>query len=262
MLAKGLLTLLIVFIFFSQISFAKIVRKEDAIIKKPDPVNVQALSLYEKNYDVLVENASNSQTPGYKERVLVGKYDGENITYEVKTRFAPGGLVATNGPLDFALQNPGFFVLELPDGKLVYTRDGRLTLDPEGYLVSVAGNYKILSQLGPILIPAGGKITVDGQGQLYVENVEIQKFWVVDFENYDALQRLSGSFFTLPENSEVKQIPQNDPRILQGFEEASNVEMVNTLIDLPSTSKKYDANAKALQIMGKVRQAGAEIGRP
>lgn len=52
-----------------------------------------------------------------------------------------GSTQATNNTLDFAITGEGFFIVKGSDGSNYYTRNGALTLDRNGYLVTANGNY-------------------------------------------------------------------------------------------------------------------------
>jgi flagellar basal-body rod protein FlgF len=142
----------------------------------------------------LAHNVANLDTPGFKQ-VLISMDDfvQTSVTYppgptagftqlrqigdlglgveaspEI-TDFAPGSWQSTGQPLDLAIQGPGFFRVQTPDGER-YTRDGRFQRDTNGNLVTVDG-YLLLDTAGqPITIPEGdpsiaadGTIIVDGQ---------------------------------------------------------------------------------------------------
>lgn len=97
--------------------------------------------------------------------------------HEIVPRFEPGPIVATGRPLDLALvadldplmlpegvRGPGaprwipFFAVQpagSPAGTVAYTRDGRLTIDPEGYLATSAGDRLLVVDEGPDGVPIG-----------------------------------------------------------------------------------------------------------
>jgi flagellar basal-body rod protein FlgG len=50
-----------------------------------------------------------------------------------------GDMVATENPLNLAVQGEGLFIVELPTGELAYTRDGSFQLSPQGLLVTADG---------------------------------------------------------------------------------------------------------------------------
>jgi flagellar basal-body rod protein FlgG len=110
-----------------------------------------------QDLDVVSNNLSNVNTPGFKQSRAnfqellsnLGK-DGSHLssTQVISTQ---GSLKTTQNPLDLAVSGEGFFSVTLPDGKVGYTRDGELHLDPNQRLVNSSG-YPLVWQ-GQI--PAG-----------------------------------------------------------------------------------------------------------
>ena len=50
-----------------------------------------------------------------------------------------GSLINTDKELDMAVRGEGFFVINLPDGRTAYTRDGSFELNSSGDLVTLDG---------------------------------------------------------------------------------------------------------------------------
>jgi flagellar basal-body rod protein FlgF len=66
--------------------------------------------------------------------------------------FTQGAMTKTGGDFDLAIEGKGFFKVQTAGGER-YTRDGRFTTNPEGQLVTQAGN--------PVLDDGGGPLTID-----------------------------------------------------------------------------------------------------
>src|ERR1700722_7659750 len=75
--------------------------------------------------------------------------------------YAQGSVTQTNGALDLSVSGRGFFQITMPDGTLAYTRDGSLSLDNQGNVVTASGY-----PLSPALtVPAGTQsMTVGADG--------------------------------------------------------------------------------------------------
>jgi flagellar hook protein FlgE len=52
-----------------------------------------------------------------------------------------GSTQSTSNPLDFAISGEGYFVVDNGSGSFVYTRNGALQLDKQGFLVTSNGDY-------------------------------------------------------------------------------------------------------------------------
>lgn len=59
----------------------------------------------------------------------------------IGTNMTEGSTQSTSNPLDFAISGEGFFVVDSGSGSYVYTRNGALQLDSDGYLVTANGDY-------------------------------------------------------------------------------------------------------------------------
>lgn len=59
----------------------------------------------------------------------------------IGTNMTEGSTQSTSNPLDFAISGEGFFVVDNGSGSYVYTRNGALQLDSNGYLVTANGDY-------------------------------------------------------------------------------------------------------------------------
>ena len=113
----------------------------------------------EAKQSAIANNIANTSTPGYKrsEPVLSGFYTefsaklrepfhfdnnpapgGGVRVGEVAADLSEGALLETDNPLSMALQGPGFFVVDTPNGER-YTRSGAFTVDKQGQLATQEG---------------------------------------------------------------------------------------------------------------------------
>ncbi len=245
-----------------------------------DKAPVQAMKVYEKSYDALMENVVNLKTPGYKSfDTVVSSTEKGQIAAEHVTRFTKGTLEQTNGKLDVAIEGDGFFVVQLAGyggskretvktaSGLAYTRDGRFQINKDYELVTMAGGFRVFSQGGPIIIPGlgsdgSGIVEISAKGEIIQNGVVLGILQVVTFDDMSKLERINGSFFRVPpERSDIAPIDVPEVRVRPGFVEASNVDLSRQLVELPLNTKKYDANSKALQILRKASQTAREMGR-
>lgn len=114
---------------------------------------------------VLGNNISNSQTVGFKGAntqfadVFAGaKGLGTRVSATLQN-FAEGNLEATDRNLDLAISGQGFYRFE-QNGEVVYSRNGQLSLTPEGDLVNSQG-----AKLMGYGLNAAGEVQTGGQPQ-------------------------------------------------------------------------------------------------
>jgi len=166
------------------------------------------------------------------------------------TDYSEGRLHLTEQPTDIALAdngvtgdtafNPSFFVVNTPAGNR-YTRNGEFKLSNEGYLSTNQG-YRVLdTDNQPIQIE--GEFTVDKQGRIAVNNEEIAQLQVVTFPNPNLMQRIGDNLY----NSTEQAAPVENPQILQGYVEESNVNAVQEMVTMISCTRAYESLQKMVQ---------------
>ncbi|HSH48494.1 MAG TPA: flagellar hook-basal body complex protein, partial [Halomonas sp.] len=104
-------------------------------------LNAAATSL-----DVQGNNIANSQTVGFKSSGAQFADVFANSKVGLGTRvstilqdFTGGNLESTGRGLDLAISGDGFFRFQNPSGEVVYSRNGQLSMTPEGLLQNAQG---------------------------------------------------------------------------------------------------------------------------
>lgn len=218
----------------------------------------------EKRLNVISNNLSNSQTIGFKKDIPVFKsllhssfkrIDRLSLDTTVMS-FEQGDLRKTGNDLDFAIEGEGLFKLKTPSG-IRYTRGGNFRLDRARVLVNSDG-YPVLGKNGPIRIE-GEKITVESDGSIKVDNNLIDKIDIVTFNNLNALRKEGEHLLN---NGGQKEEAVENPKILQGFLEGSNVNPVKEMIELIETFRTFESCMKVIQSQDEMdSKAVNELGR-
>ena len=209
----------------------------------------------EKEFDIIAHNMANVSTVGFKRRcnsftkalaTQEGGPPGSNETVPGALDFSQGNLVKTDRTLDIALHGKGFFVIESPDGPL-YTRHGIFATNENGQIVDTAGRL-VGGVNGPLLVPPDvdvSQIRVDRTGRVTAGQATLGQFRLVDFgDQENQLQAVGLNCFAAP-----KDVPPQDATevtVQQGFEEASNVRLVDELVNMIMVSRLYEANMKLM----------------
>jgi len=164
-----------------------------------------------------------------------------------------GTLNVTSNGLDLALDGDGYFQVQLPGGKLGYTRAGNFTRSAEGQLVTAQG-YPVQPA---IAIPEGASsvaIAQDGTVSVVTEGgsapTEIGQITVASFANPAGLQALGDNFLAETGASGAAQIGAAGEggrgAIRQGMLESSNVNVVEELVDMIECQRAYEINSKMI----------------
>ncbi len=118
--------------------------------------------------EVIANNIANAQTPGFKKDSIFLRYvkneqtkaNNTTTSWEVEmldgvyTDYSQGFLESTGRDPDVAIEGPGFFVIETPEGE-AYTRNGAFSISPDGILVN-SDSQPVLSDTGPLYIDGDG----------------------------------------------------------------------------------------------------------
>lgn len=205
-----------------------------------------------REMQTVANNLANLSTTGFrKEGVVFAEYikalDGEGslsmATASVRlTVQQQGTLTQTNGTFDFAIEGDGFFMIETPDGQQL-TRAGSFTPNGEGELVTPDG-YRLLDGGGsPIFIPPDAQsIALSPDGTLSADGVpqtQISLFLPADPND---LTRQSGVRFRV--DGDV--VPVENPSIMQGFVEDSNVNPVLEIARMIEVQHAYELGQSLL----------------
>ena len=212
-----------------------------------------------KEYEIITHNLANVSTTGFKRRCnafskVLDEQSSADPTYEPGTvelnsafDFSQGNLTETGRELDFALMGKGFFVIETPDGPL-YTRNGIFSTNQNGQLVDMNGRT-VAGESGPITIPnnvAISQLYVSADGTISAQGTTIGKFRLVDFgDNQDKLAPIGDNCFMMTEQG-IEPTAAENVIVKQGFQEASNVQIVEELVDMIMVSRLYEANMEFL----------------
>ncbi len=120
---------------------------------------LSGLNASSSNLNVIGNNIANSQTVGFKSSnavfadVFAGAKIGAGVSVSsVVQNFGAGNVEGTGRALDLAISGEGFFKLS-QEGQVVYSRNGQLTLTPDGYLENAQG-ARLMSNAGVLQVPS------------------------------------------------------------------------------------------------------------
>ncbi len=162
-------------------------------------------------------------------------------------------MLSTENALDVAIAGDGFLSVQQADGTIAYTRDGSLKLSSEGTLVTSSGEAIIPA----ITIPAdAASITIGRDGTVSAElangggAVQVGQLQLSRFVNNAGLQPIGRNLYqeTSASGTAVVGIPgaQGAGMLMQGSLEASNVNIVEEMVNMIETQRAYEINSKAI----------------
>jgi flagellar basal-body rod protein FlgG len=165
-----------------------------------------------------------------------------------------GTMTTTDNALDMAIDGGGFFQVQMPDGRIGYTRAGNFSLSAEGTIVTGEGmplepQIQVPEGATSVSIGADGTVSAVVAGQ--TEPTELGRVETARFVNPAGLQALGNNLLVETAASGAPQTgtPGLEGRgaIRSGVLESSNVNVVEELVDMIETQRAYEVNSKMIQ---------------
>jgi flagellar basal-body rod protein FlgG len=243
------------------------------------------------NMDVIANNLANVSTTGFKksraefEDLLYhntkepGAPSGENSysptgvqtglgvrTAAIQKDFDGGSAVITKNPLDLEIGGSGFFQVLTPDGQVAYTRDGSFKKDPTGKIVDKNGN----ALMPNITIPQNASmIEITPQGEVRISSQvgdpgqTIGNIDIANFVNPAGLRAMGKNLFMPTGASGAAQVGKPGTngmgQLEQGQLEASNVNIVDEMVNMISAQRAYETNSKVMQAADQMLQVTNQL---
>jgi len=166
---------------------------------------------------------------------------------------AQGNMINTQNALDIAIAGEGLFQITQADGTIAYTRDGSFKISNIGQIVNSNGQ----PLLPAIAIPANASsITIGEDGVVSAELFagggaqQLGQIQIARFVNAAGLQPLGGNLYKQTLASGAPEVlnpgTQSAGKVKQGMLEASNVNVVEEMVNMIETQRAYEINSKAI----------------
>lgn len=244
------------------------------------------LDAHHKNIEVISNNLANTNTTGFKKNraefrdlpYQVIDDAGVPVTQDInspsglvigtgtkmsnnKKIFTDGAPIQTGNAMDIMVGGRGFLQVQTTNGNFAYTRDGRMQVNEVGQITTSSGF--VLQP--PITIPQGTQnisISKDGivSGQMAGSSTpqQIGQIQLADFINPDGLIPLGDNLYqeTTASGAAVLGNAMNNGlgTINQGFYEASNVNVVEEMVNLIEAQRAFEVTSKAVSAVDNMLQ--------
>lgn len=248
----------------------------------------------EKNVEVIANNVANMRTTGFKRQTIhfqdllydhlrrsgqptsdqntqlpAGLFIGSGTKVVATPRIMSQGNVSqTERTYDVAIRGEGFFRVQLPDGRIAYTRDGGFETDAqgrittkEGYLVDPGitvpadATSVAINQLGQVSALLPGNTVPQQLGQLTMSR----------FINKVGLESIGDNLYleTPGSGAAIDGTPGTEGfgNLQQGYLEESNVNAVTEIAAMIQAQRAYELNSKVIQGADQMLQATSGMFR-
>jgi flagellar basal-body rod protein FlgF len=181
-----------------------------------------------------------------------------------------GPLDRTGDPMDLAIADRGFFFIQPPGGgEPALSRRGDLQVGPGGILQNGAGEALLGADLQPVVLPPFRSLEVNDLGQIVItpqdgapgERLLVGTLATIDPPDDLALTKSVDGRIRMADGSDLP-APDQQPRILQGVREGSNVNATAELIDSIELQRTFELNLRLIQTAREVDEAGSALLRP
>jgi flagellar basal-body rod protein FlgG len=180
--------------------------------------------------------------------------------------YTQGNLQQTGNSKDVAINGQGFFQVQMPDGTTAYTRDGSFQTNAQGQLVTSSG-YQVIPAITipnnatSLTIGSDGVVSITVAGQ--TNSQQLGSMQIATFINPTGLDAKGENLFSETASSGAPNVAQpglNGAGTLnQGYVEASNVNVVQELVNMIQTQRAYEINSKAVTTSDQMLQTLSQM---
>lgn len=230
--------------------------------------------------DTIANNLANSNTAGYKKDINVTRdfhdmlieriNDGENpapkvgnlgmgaVSIENYVVHKNGAFIDTGDSMSVAISGSGYFAVETPAG-VRYTRNGAFTLNSDGQLVTMDG-YAVLGAGGTTINMIDNQpVNISNTGQVYNGDQMVGQLELIDVEDPRTMRKEAGVLFDLNPNAAQRPFT---GKIIGGMLEASNVNVIEEMVNLIASYRAFEINAKGVQTHDQLNEKAVnDVGR-
>lgn len=223
--------------------------------------------------DTMTNNLANADTNGYKKEGATSQSFDRVLAYKIKDTseagnlpkrlgtmsmgvkigenyvdYSQGSFKETGNTFDVALSDRGFFAVEFTnkagESSTKYTRDGNFTLDRQGYLRTQEGDYVLAERGRRIRLNTTLDASIDRFGNIYQDGGLVATIDVVDFEDYNYLERYGENYFQQIEGA--REIDPEGTQVYSGYLEMANISVVTEMVNMITIQRQYESNQKVI----------------
>lgn len=220
-------------------------------------IGLSRLVTLRQQLDNVARNVANQTTPGFKagqlrfQEYLTKASEDDASSAPMRSLvaatqyidFSPGAVKPTGNPLDVAIVNDAFFVVETPEGPR-YTRVGAFALDNEGRLVTLGGQPVLTSVGRLVLSQRDTKVSIGADGSVSTAQGTIARLRLVRFEDRRELNSDGEGVFS--SKAPAVELPPGQIRLATGVLEMSNVRPMEEMSKLVAATRAYELVAQVI----------------
>jgi flagellar basal-body rod protein FlgF len=218
-------------------------------------------------------NLANASTSGFRadlEQARALEVTGDGFATRVYTQtevpatdYSQGPLKQTGNDLDIAINGDGWIAVQTEDGSEAYTRAGELRLSPFGELQTGNG-LPVLGNNGPIALPPFEKMEIGSDGTISIRELgqgpevisALDRIKLVNPDVHELVKSPDGMFRRLDGEDEL---PDGSVRLSAGFVEGSNVNVVDSMVEMINLTRNYELSIKLMHTAERNSEVSAQL---
>lgn len=239
-------------------------------------IQMQAMQVLSRSQDVTADNLANINTPGFKGnklfyRMMTENMNGTDIKKPVpmnQINLDQGILEPTGNEFDIAINGNGFFKIQDNDQEYI-TRDGRFSLNSDGFLVNSNG-ANVLGDSGPIQLTelfqtnnetgSPSRLEISKNGTVLINGKPQDNLQIVNVEDPSHLERQGSSYFTVKDGIELSD--EGIGMVMQGYFEKGNVKPLAEMVDMMRNMQMFESQQRAMKTTDDMlSQVTSRLGR-
>jgi flagellar basal-body rod protein FlgG len=230
------------------------------------------MAAQQTNLEVIADNLANADVAGFK--LVAASFTDVNAggTLGLGTAtagkhpiFSQGKLMHSGGPFDVAIDGNGFFRVERA-GTHAFTRNGEFSRAADGTLRNADGwslrDIRIPADATTVHVAKDGSVTIDTAN---ATQRNIGRIHLATFAAPEGLRPLGGTVFAATYESgperRIEAGHENGPTIAFGMLERSNVSIIESMMQILTAQRAYEANAKGVQAADEMQRIANNLHR-
>ncbi|KHS84596.1 MULTISPECIES: flagellar basal body rod protein FlgF [Pectobacterium] len=227
---------------------------------------------------ITANNLANASTPGFRAQLSALRAVPVNgLTLPTRTLvvastpgadMTEGVMNYTGRAMDVALPKESWLAVQTADGGEAYTRNGNMEINADGQL-TIQGRV-VMGDGGPIDIPPQAQISISADGTISALNAgdppntiaQLGRLKLVKATGQE-VERSDDGLFRLTQQAQQQRgnVLQNDPtvRIMPGVIEGSNVNTVDTMVDMIANARRFEMQMKIISSVDDNAQRANQI---
>jgi flagellar basal-body rod protein FlgF len=216
--------------------------------------------------DSIADQLANAESPGYKasrpafQSFLPPRAPGVSdkvytAAVATGTDLSPGPVVTTDNPLDLVPGGASFLAVASATGQMVYTRNGKLTVDAQGVLA--ADGHAVYGTSGkPIVVPPGARVAIADNGEVSADGVTLDRLALFQFQGN--VVRVGPQLYAPGPGGAVAAV---EAHVTTGQLEMGNVTPLDSTVAMISAQRQFETAMQAIQTYRQLDSRATDVGK-